>query len=176
LNASEAPLPGPTQSPQTRGAIEPRASGRTSSHPHPRVQQRLPTRRPNSARPDRGIVESGYGQQARCRLIDSAVGNLEVRLPTLAVSRHMAPCLDADAVFGNGEHHASKSLARRATTSTRCRTSSSGIRVRRCGRRSTALRRRRASHRRCRGSRRPRGFRARRCASGGAEMHPTLGI
>ena len=55
-----------------------------------------------------GSVKTGQPSSVRWRpsnLTDAAVGQLEVRLPSLAVLRHLAFCLDALAVFGNSEHH-----------------------------------------------------------------------
>src|SRR5207244_4723959 len=42
---------------------------------------------------------------AAARLTDAAVSRLEVRLPGLAVPRHLTCCLDALAVVCNSEHH-----------------------------------------------------------------------
>jgi hypothetical protein len=55
-----------------------------------------------------GPVKTGQPSSVRWRpsnLTDAAVGQLEVRLPSLAVLRHLAFCLEALAVFGNSEHH-----------------------------------------------------------------------
>src|SRR5438045_6063630 len=48
---------------------------------------------------------SGMRSAAGARLTDASVSQLEVRLPRLAVLRHLAFCLDALAVFPNSEHH-----------------------------------------------------------------------